>query len=69
MPHDLHTDARTKRQRHVLSQQMYRLRTRYRLLNDNHLFNTAERVLWDLRQLAQQYESLGGMPVHKGNIL
>ena len=69
MPNDLYTTARTRRQRHVLSQQMYRLRKQYRQLICDGYTNLAERALWDLRQLAQQYEQLGGYPIHKGNIL
>ena len=69
MTHYIHTNPETEARRHVLSQQMYRLRKQYRQLNSDGLFITAERVLWDLRIKAGEYEAIGGMPVHKGNIL
>ena len=69
MTHYIHTNPGTEARRHVLSQQMYRLRKRYRLLTTNDLHINASRVLWDLRIKSQEYNQLGGQPVHKGNVL
>jgi hypothetical protein len=66
---NMEMDDATRARRHVVSQQMYRLRLRFRLLSDNGLVENATRVREKLWKLSEEYAALGGLPVHKGNIL
>ncbi len=66
-PMDISDDTRARR--HVLSQQMYRLRTRYRLLIKNGQDSSAAVVQVQLDTLRQEYASIGGEPYHIGNEL
>ena len=72
MPHLLDIspdDDTTRARRHVLSQQMYRLRKRYRLLKDSGMEINAKGIAARYTKLMVEYNLLGGYPVHKGNIL
>ena len=69
MPARLEITDKTRARRHVLSQQMYRLRRRYRLLTNAGLRNNAERIRVQLYILSGEYDILGGKPSHVGNIL
>lgn len=55
--------------RHVLGQQMYRLRRRYRYLKAGGLDVSAAVVEGQLREMSKEYVALGGLPVHRGNVL
>lgn len=69
MPSKLEITDIARAKRHVLSQQMYRLRRRYKYLIDAGMHDSAARVRDVLVELSGQYDSLGGRPVHKGNVL
>lgn len=69
MPNKLHISEEAAAKRHVLSQQVYRLRKRYRRLVSNRLPNNAAMLLVRIRALEARYESLGGYPHHRGNVL
>ena len=69
MPALLPISDSDRARRHVLGQQLYRLRRRYKYLLSMGLYDNADRVLWDIRVLAQEYEHVGGQPHHKGNVL
>lgn len=69
MPHKLHISTEVVAQRHVLGQQLYRLRKRYRLLVRNGLLTNASVVRERILTMESKYESLGGYPHHPGNVL
>ena len=69
MPARLKITDVTRARRHVLSQQMYRLRRRYRYLTDAGLRDNAERIRVQLDTLSLEYDTLGGKPIHAGNVL
>ncbi len=69
MPARLEITDETRAQRHVLSQQMYRLRRRYRLLTNAGLRDNAERIRVQLDILSGEYYAIGGKPSHVGNVL
>lgn len=69
MPAKLEITDLARARRHVLSQQMYRLRRRHKYLTDAGMRDSAIRVRVMLVELSAQYDSLGGRPVHKGNVL
>ncbi len=69
MPNNLGIDNETRARRHVLSQQMYRLRLRYRLLHNAGIEVLADSIKSRLEVMSVEYESLGGKPIHKGNLL
>ena len=69
MPQSLGISDEDKARRHVLGQQLYRLRRRYRYLKDGGMPLNAGRVLINIRELTQKYDSLGGRPDHQGNRL
>lgn len=69
MPARLDITDDTRARRHVLSQQMYRLRRRYRYLIDGGMVNSAEHVRVLLVELSNDYDRLGGRPSHIGNVL
>ena len=58
-----------QKQRHVLSQRMYRLRRRYRYLTNAGLLISAGNVKEQLIELSREYDAIGGKPIHKGNVL
>lgn len=69
MPNKLYIDRATAARRHVLSQQLYRLRRRYKLLTHHGLHASASDIRVRIRAKEREYNSLGGRPKHKGNIL
>jgi len=69
MPNRLYIDREIIAQRHVLSQQLYRLRKRYRLLIRNKLWTSALVIRARIESKEYEYDSLGGRPRHKGNVL
>ncbi len=69
MPRQLLIDNEVRQQRHVLGQQMYRLRKRYKWLIKNNLKVSAKYVLREIETRRAEWYALGGLPVHKGNQL
>ena len=69
MPARLEINDLARARRHVLSQQMHRLRRRHKYLTDAGMWDNAARVHAMLDVLSIRYDSLGGRPVHKGNVL
>lgn len=69
MPAKLEITDLARARRHVLSQQMYRLRRRHKYLIGVGMNDSAARVRAMLDVLSRRYDSLGGRPVHKGNVL
>ena len=69
MPNKLHINKEVMAQRHVLSQQLYRLRRRYRLLVSEGLPTNVSVIRERILAMESKYESLGGYPRHRGNIL
>ena len=69
MPVKLHISKEVVAQRHVLSQQLYRLRKLYRLFVSKGLLTNASIIHERILTMESRYESLGGHPYHRGNIL
>lgn len=69
MPNKLYVNKAAIARRHVISQQLYRLRSRYRLLERAGLAASALVVLGRIKVKVKEYDALGGRPQHKGNIL
>lgn len=69
MPNKLNVSKETMAQRHVLSQQLYRLRRLHRFMVREGLSTNALRIRDRIRTMESRYESLGGYPRHKGNVL
>ena len=69
MPNKLHISKEVTAQRHVLSQQLHRLRKLYRLLVAEGLPTNASTVRERILTMESKYESLGGYPHHRGNVL
>ena len=68
MPNKLHITDKAYARRHVLGQQLYRLRRRYRLLIRKDLPTTADTVLAIIRLKEAEYDHIGGRPKHRGNV-
>ena len=69
MPNKLYVDRAILARRHVLSQQLYRLRSRYRLLMRSGLHGSALSIRSRISSKEREYDSLGGRPHHRGNVL
>ena len=69
MPAKLHISRKDRRHRRVLSQQIYRLRRRYRYLKNLGLDANSSRVRSQITKLTREYDKLGGVPIHRGNVL
>jgi hypothetical protein len=69
MPPRLPISDNDRARRHVLRQQAYRLRRKYRYLMGQGMYRNAHRVLDQLQQLNLRYQALGGSPKHRGNKL
>jgi hypothetical protein len=69
MPHKLNIDDKARAQRHVLGQQLYRLRKRYRFLVDQGLLLGAGNLGAVIRRKESEWDALGGKPYHPGNVL
>lgn len=71
MPHKLPVTVtdRDRARRHVLSQQIYRLRKRYRLMASMDMSVGAEVLAQKIHTLEAEYDNLGGRPYHVGNVL
>jgi len=69
MPPRLPISNEDRARRHVLRQQAYRLRRKYRYLKGQGMYGNARRVLEQLQALNTQYDALGGLPHHRGNVL
>ena len=69
MPNKLDVSKETLAKRHVLSQQIYRRRKTYRLLVRSGLTNRAALEREAIINMERKYESIGGRPHHRGNVL
>lgn len=69
MPIPLNISDADRAKRHVIGQQLYRLRKQYRRFMRYGLYLNAESLLIPIAARTREYESLGGVPVHRGNVL
>lgn len=69
MPARLYVNKDTLARRHVLSQQLYRLRKKYKMLTSNGSEIRASVIYIQIREKESEYNYLGGKPRHKGNVL
>jgi len=69
MPQKLYISDQARAKRHVLRQTLYRLRKKYRMLTASGAVLTAMQVSIQIKQLEIKYNTLGGKPVHRGNVL
>ena len=69
MPNKLNIDNPTRARRHVLGQQLYRLRKHYQFLLDEGLLANALVVRAHISTRELEYDALGGRPIHRGNVL
>ena len=69
MPPKLRISAKDRARRHVLGQQLYRLRRRYKYLNRAGLSLNAGRIRVRILALTGEYDALGGPPHHRGTRL
>lgn len=69
MPTRLPITDQDRARRHVLGQQLYRLRKHYQFLLDARLYANAEMELVHIRAKEREYNAVGGKPKHKGNVL
>ena len=69
MPAQLPISDEDRARRHVLSQRLYRLRHKYRFMRRHGLHHRADIVMAQIQELRTQYQALGGLPRHQGNVL
>jgi len=67
MPQALPISVKDKARRHVLGQQLYRLRMRYKFLKRGGMILNAQRVMTKIHMMTLEYDALGGRPHHRGN--
>jgi len=69
MPNKLQITNRQRARRHVVSQQLYRLRKRYKFMQESGPVISAARIRSKIRRLESEYNQIGGQPNHPGNQL
>lgn len=69
MPRKLYIDSTTRAQRHVLSQQLYRLRKEYQFFLNEGLLANALVARAHIKYKEVEYKHIGGKPHHRGNVV